>query len=144
MHLAKLINTENGIEVEFNVVPKDGAGGSVDASKNPVEQIKGAKTSVTDHISVNPKEINIDASLSNYDQILESYQTDAEGSNLGHDLGCISPWMRVSLPSRGDGKENSPRKADSGAAGWEGSGVLSAGLGAIASWRDARRDWRAW
>ena len=94
MHLAKLINTENEAEiVEFNVVPKQGAVRSVDATENPVEQVKGAKTSITDHISVNPKQINIDASLSNYDQILDSYQTDEDIRDIaGEKLETLEKW----------------------------------------------------
>jgi len=93
MHLAKLINTENGIEVEFNVVPQEGAGTSVDATNNPVERVDRAKTSVTDHISVNPKQINIDASFSNYDQILDSYQTDEDIPDIaGEKLSVLEGW----------------------------------------------------
>lgn len=93
MHLAKLINPENGIEVEFNVVPQEGAGRNVDATNNPVERIEGAKTSVTDHISVNPKQINLDASLSNYDQILESYQTDEDVPDIAKEkLDTLEGW----------------------------------------------------
>jgi len=93
MHLAKLINPENGIEVEFNVVPQEGAGRNVDATKNPVERDKKAKTSVTDHISINPKEINLDASLSNYDQVLESYQTDEDVPDIAKEkLETLEGW----------------------------------------------------
>lgn len=96
MHLATLINTENEAEiVEFNVVPQEGAGRSVDATNNPVERIEGAKTSVTDHISVNPKQINIDASLSNYDQILESYQTDEDVQDIATEkLQTLERWQK--------------------------------------------------
>lgn len=96
MHLAKLINTDNEAEfVEFNVVPKEGAGRSVDATENPVEQVKGAKTSITDHISVNPKQINIDASLSNYDQLLDSYQTDEDIPDIAKEkLETLEKWQQ--------------------------------------------------
>jgi len=94
MHLAKLINTENEAEiVEFNVVPQEGAGRSIDVTNNPVERIEGAKTSVTDHISVNPKQINLDASLSNYDQVLDSYQTDEDVPDIAKEkLETLERW----------------------------------------------------
>jgi len=95
MHLAKLINSENESEfVEFNVVSQEGAGRNVDATKNPIELDKKAKTSVTDHISINPKQINIDASLSNYDQILDSYQTDEDIPDIAGDkLIILEKWQ---------------------------------------------------
>lgn len=93
MHLAKLTNPETGIFVEFDAVPSERNSGSVDATSNPVERIERAKTAITDHISVNPNQINIDASLSNYDQILESYQLEQDIPDIAKEkLDILEGW----------------------------------------------------
>lgn len=95
MHLAKLTNPETGIFVEFDAVPSERNAGSVDATSNPVERIGRAKTAITDHISVNPNQLNIDASLSNYDQILDSYQLEQDIPDIVKEkLDILEGWKK--------------------------------------------------
>lgn len=96
MALAKLINLDTEELVEFNAVPAERKSATVDATSNPIELIKDGKivrTSITDHISVNPNQFNIDAVLSNYDQILESYQSDEDIQDIVKDkLFLLEKW----------------------------------------------------
>ena len=96
MALARLTNPKDPVDeifVEFDAVLSEKNAGSVDATSNPVERIEGAKNSITDHISVNPNQINIDAILSNYNQILDSYQLDEDIPSIVDDkLKILERW----------------------------------------------------
>lgn len=96
MALAKLINLETEELIEFNAVPAERKSGTVDATSNPIELKENGKivrTSITDHISVNPNQFNVDAILSNYDQILESYQSDEDVPDIVKEkLELLEKW----------------------------------------------------
>ncbi len=107
MHLARLTNPETEIFVEFNAVPSESNSKSVDATSNPVEQIDRAKAAITDHISVNAGKFDLDISLSNYDQILESYQLEEEVPDLVREkLDILEGWQDEGAILNYDGHNN--------------------------------------
>ena len=77
MGLARLTNFEDGEFVEFNATPSQGVSRKTDVTSKPVERKNAAKSSITDHISNNPNQINLDIMLSNFDdETIDNFQDE--------------------------------------------------------------------
>ncbi len=95
MGLAKLTNFEDGEFVEFNATPSQGVSRKTDVTNQPVERKNRAKSSVTDHISSNPNQINLDITLSNFDdETIDNFQDeDAIPDTVSEKMDIMERWQ---------------------------------------------------
>ena len=105
MALARLIDLEALEDVEFNAVPSQVGIRKVDATSQPVEQIDRARNSITDHISKNPNQINLDITLSNYDdETVENFgNVDEIPDTVSEKLQTMERWQDDGILLRYEG-----------------------------------------
>ena len=91
--------------LDFNATISQVGSQSVDATSQPVERIGRAKSSITDHISVNPNKISLDVVLSNYDdETIKNFSNEDEVLDVVDDkLKQLETWKDDGALLRYDG-----------------------------------------
>ncbi len=88
--------TTSELIVEFNATPSQGVSRKTDVTNHPIERNNRAKSSITDHISANPNQINLDIILSDFDE-LESPATVSDKMDI------LERWQKDGTLLRYDG-----------------------------------------
>jgi len=91
--------------VDFNATPSQGVSRTSNATNHPVERNNAAKSSITDHISVNPNQIDLDIMLSNFDDpAVENFQNEDEiPDTVSAKMEVMERWQKDGTLLRYDG-----------------------------------------